>query len=99
MTDAPVVVTVNPKQDFWLTLELFPMHHTRCHPNLELSFFAALAHSADGMTVAWSPNPHPDQKLLAYTWLQSTSLGKASPAPWEDSIFRSVSASSSSSWN
>jgi hypothetical protein len=52
MTDAPVVVTVYPKQDFWLTLESFPMHHTRRHPNLELSFFAALAHSADGMTVA-----------------------------------------------
>lgn len=99
-SDAPVVVTVYPKQDFWLTIESFPMHHTRCHPNLELSFFAALAHSADGMAVApVAESTHPDPKLLADTWLQSTSLGKAPPAPWEDSIFRSVGASSSSSWN
>ena len=43
-----VVVKVWPKQSFWLALESYPMHHTRCYRNLEVAFFAALAHSADG---------------------------------------------------
>ena len=59
-TDAPVVVTVYPEQSFWQASELFPMHHTRYHPNLEVSFFAALARSADGMTVALGHPTHPE---------------------------------------
>jgi hypothetical protein len=43
-----VVVEIWPKQSFWLALESYPMHHTRCYRNLEVAFFTALAHSADG---------------------------------------------------
>jgi hypothetical protein len=49
-TGSSVVVRVWPKQSFWLASESYPMHHTRCHRNLEVAFFTALAHSADGTT-------------------------------------------------
>jgi len=49
-TDASVVVNVFPKQAFWISAESYPMHHTRCYPNLEVAFFAALAYSADAHT-------------------------------------------------
>ncbi|KAI0254866.1 hypothetical protein BJV78DRAFT_1183419 [Lactifluus subvellereus] len=46
-TGSAVVVEVQPMQSYWLTLESYPMHHTRCHRNLEVAFFAALTHSAN----------------------------------------------------
>lgn len=49
-TNFPVVVEVFPKQSFWLASESYPMHHTHSHRNLEVAFFEAITHSADGMT-------------------------------------------------
>jgi hypothetical protein len=56
-TDFPAVVEVFPKQCFWLASESYPMHHAHSHRNLEVAFFEALAHSADGMTWHQSLNP------------------------------------------